>query len=242
MAVSLGRRESKKKKKRKHGSLNLSSTPRIKTHHSNTLLAKLDWSVVLTLKKHKMLRWSHSCCFLLFLLYWVAKQAVSLLSQIHSSFLSSIFPIHNTFIHSPNSPHYFFSSTNTPIFPGISFLWPDQSNLLASVPTQTSIPKTSIIFCGRCCLLLHLDRYSSPLYFFCVKSANPCRNVWDGWLRRRDLRSEYWWTLLQRSNLSHFVQAFMTGHPAGTTGTDTEKERITKNNNKLVLIRTQTEM
>lgn len=37
-----GGRVKKKEKKKEHGSLSLSSTPRIKTHHSDTLLAKLD--------------------------------------------------------------------------------------------------------------------------------------------------------------------------------------------------------
>lgn len=59
------------------------------------------------------------------------------------------------------------NSTNTPIFPGIAFYWPDQSNLLASAPTQTSIPKTSILFCGRCCLLLDdLDTFADPPFLF----------------------------------------------------------------------------
>lgn len=57
------------------------------------------------------------------------------------------------------------------ILPGISFLWPDQSSLLASVPSQTSNPKTSILLRGRC-LFLH-DKTVFPSLSFCIFQLIP---------------------------------------------------------------------
>lgn len=178
-----GRTRKKRAREKKHGSLNLILTPRIKAHHSSTLLSKLDWSGFLILKKYK-------CCddpgdvFFYHLLLWLHCKRVFFsphLSTLISFYLSwsPISPIHNLYI-----AHIISSvALISPIFPGITFHWTNQSNLLPSVPTQTSISKTSIFCCGRCCLLLDdFDRLADPLFFsFNDKSAHQCEAAdWGG--------------------------------------------------------------
>lgn len=49
------------------------------------------------------------------------------------------------------------------------------------------------------------------LFFFCDKSGNPSGNVWDGWLKRHDLGSEYWQNLQQRSKHFTLVHSLWQG-------------------------------
>lgn len=130
-----------------------------------------------------------------------------------------------------SSSHFIISlGTLIPLFSQkFHFLWPDQSNLLASVPTQMWVPETSISYCERWCLIPDaLDRFANHLFFSVVNqliSAEMCKTAeWGAAILGQSIDEPS----SRGKTFLHNSAVLMTGHFAGACGDGKKRWRKKK--------------